>query len=274
MIIESHLRVKIVVFLLFPFLIFLYSCDTFSTESETTTDEQASTNETADKDDLVLRSVSYTHREFRSDDCQSNCAEVTVNYPKTGDSGFDSFFEKQITKRIDDFLRDAKGARSIEEFALLYIDSYEEFKSAFPETQTPWYLRIDGEITYQTGDWFSFKIVTDSYSGGAHPNSTTEYKLISSTGREKRIQDVISDMGAFREIAESAFRKANNVSADTPWEDTSFMFENNEFVLPENIGFTSKGAVLYYNSYEAASYAEGPTELLIPFDKIKGQINF
>lgn len=261
---------KIVGIFIFMAFIVLQSCDSFSNEKENSTNRE----KTSTAEEVVLGSVNYIQEEYRSGDCNANCAEVTVNYPQTGDQGFDRFFQKTVKEIIDDYLRNSDGARSIEEYAELYLDSYQEFKSAFPDAKTPWYLRIDAEITYQTTDWFSLKLVTDSYSGGAHPNSSTELKLISSTGRTKRIEDVVKDIGRFRQEAERAFRKIHNIEESTRWEDTEFMFEDNVFSLPENIGFNNKGAVLYYNNYEAASYAEGPTELLIPYGKIKEQINF
>ena len=46
------------------------------------------------------------------------------------------------------------------------------------------------------------------------------------------------------------------------------MFENDTFQLPQNIFYTEDGLLLYYNSYEAASYADGPKEILFPYDKI------
>jgi hypothetical protein len=40
------------------------------------------------------------------------------------------------------------------------------------------------------------------------------------------------------------------------------MFEEDKFALPQKFFTTDKGLLLYYNSYEAASYADGPKELL------------
>jgi hypothetical protein len=46
------------------------------------------------------------------------------------------------------------------------------------------------------------------------------------------------------------------------------MFEDEKFYLPQNIFYTDKGLLLYYNSYEAASYADGPKELLLPYKEV------
>lgn len=47
------------------------------------------------------------------------------------------------------------------------------------------------------------------------------------------------------------------------------MFEYEKFNLPQNIFYTDKGLLLYYNSYEAASYADGPKELLLPYVEVE-----
>ena len=46
------------------------------------------------------------------------------------------------------------------------------------------------------------------------------------------------------------------------------MFEDEKFQLPQNIFFTDKGLLLYYNSYEIASYADGPKELLFSYKEV------
>lgn len=47
------------------------------------------------------------------------------------------------------------------------------------------------------------------------------------------------------------------------------MFEGDQFQLPLNIFYTDKGLLLYYNRYEIAAYADGPKELLIPYEELK-----
>src|SRR5690606_11666613 len=49
---------------------------------------------------------------------------------------------------------------------------------------------------------------------------------------------------------------------------TGFMFENDVFYLPRNIGFTDDGLLLVYERYEVASYADGPIRLTFPYPEI------
>ena len=52
------------------------------------------------------------------------------------------------------------------------------------------------------------------------------------------------------------------------------MFENDEFYLPENIGFTQEGLQLFYEQYEVASYADGPIILTLKYKEIEPYLKF
>jgi hypothetical protein len=44
--------------------------------------------------------------------------------------------------------------------------------------------------------------------------------------------------------------------------------------LNDNFAVAKRGIIFYFNSYEIAPYAMGPTELLIPYAKLSGIISF
>jgi hypothetical protein len=46
------------------------------------------------------------------------------------------------------------------------------------------------------------------------------------------------------------------------------MFEDDTFQLPQNLFYTDKGLLLFYNPYEVASYADGTKELLLPYNEV------
>ena len=53
------------------------------------------------------------------------------------------------------------------------------------------------------------------------------------------------------------------------WKD---YFWGEEYMLPENFGITKEGLYFLYNPYEAAPYAAGSTEYIIPFEALKNII--
>ena len=78
----------------------------------------------------------------------------------------------------------------------------------------------------------------------------------------------------FKAFAEKEFRNKYKIPANGSINPTGLMFENEKFNLPLNIFYTKEGLLLYYNSYEAASYADGPKELLLPYDKVNDYLLF
>ena len=89
--------------------------------------------------------------------------------------------------------------------------------------------------------------------------------------KAKEIDDweLFKDKDRFEQYPETQFRIQQNIPADQPINSTGFMFEEDHFYLPENIGFTNKGLKLLYNQYEVASYADGPIELTLPYKEIQ-----
>ena len=75
-------------------------------------------------------------------------------------------------------------------------------------------------------------------------------------------------------FAEKKFRAKYKIPANKSINATGLMFENEKFNLPENIFYTDDGLLLYYNSYEAASYADGPKELLLPYKEVNDYLVF
>nr|MCU0409966.1 RsiV family protein [Bacteroidales bacterium] len=69
--------------------------------------------------------------------------------------------------------------------------------------------------------------------------------------------------------AEKIFRAEKQLSPDANLESEGFWFEGNKFYLNKNFGIKNDGLVFYFNSYEIAPYAMGPTEIKIPYATIK-----
>lgn len=80
--------------------------------------------------------------------------------------------------------------------------------------------------------------------------------------------DLFINSMEFQEYAEGKFRDQENIPGTESINSTGFMFENDTFYLPQNIGFTKNGLQLIYERYEVASYADGPIVLTLPYPEI------
>ena len=92
-----------------------------------------------------------------------------------------------------------------------------------------------------------------------------------SNGDEITLDEIIppDKQNQLTKIGEAEFRILKELSAEADLGQAGFWFENNKFYLNENFLITDSSLVFYYNNYEITAYAFGPTELIIPYSKIK-----
>jgi hypothetical protein len=229
-----------------------------------------------------LNPVSYVMKDFKLESaggCVSDtipCASYEVNYPEF--SGLDSVVTKKIAHKIDSVVTEGYSEglpQTFRETAPVFIQQYEDYKTEAGESESPgqgWSFHAGIKVEVLSDTLISLSVIRDDYAGGAHPNSSTVYLNIDpQNGRDVTLvnifkpgfQDVLAKLG------EKAFRKAHELSDTASLQGNDFEFENNQFQLTKNYGFTKAGVVFYYNSYEVAPYAMGPTEILIPYEEMK-----
>ncbi len=223
---------------------------------------------------LVSSEISFSHKDLPS--CNTvACPDIFVNYPKyTG--------EEAVVKSINDSVKqfiikslylddpDQKpNATSIEEAAQQFIDIYRMHSAEFPDLTIDYYSEIEIEESFRSEELLSIELYQEKYTGGAHGYRSLAYGNFNiETGQEIPNEKLFKDLKTFTDVAETYFRQQHNISENDEINSTGFWFDDNEFYLPESIGFNKKSLVLHYNQYEIASYAEGPIEVEIPQEKV------
>ena len=114
-----------------------------------------------------------------------------------------------------------------------------------------------------------------SDTGGAHLNRLTEFTNVDAqSGRVLSLNDLIAPGGraSFMQIAERYFRRARGIPQTEPFskDDLFFSIQRGVFVLPSAIGVAADGLHFHYNTYEVASFADGPTDFTIPYVALVG----
>jgi len=156
-----------------------------------------------------------------------------------------------------------------------FIGSYQQFVHDFPDYTTPWDANVKGKITYQTAAVLNIEIDHYSFTGGAHGNGGLRSIIIDpKTGKTIPNDSLFKNKKEFKAFAEKQFRTKYKIPANNPINSTGLQFENEKFQLPQNIFYTDKGLLLYYNQYEVASYVDGPKELLLPYTEVDPFLNF
>lgn len=151
---------------------------------------------------------------------------------------------------------------AVKKFDSIYI----AFKDDFDENTLIWEALIEGDVTYQSPALTCIAINSYLNTGGAHGNMIISFlNFNSQTGQLLQTEDHIKNKTDFIKLAEKHFNLKLQESSDEDVFDNYFFEE--DFHLPENIGFSDDGVILLYNVYEIASYSEGITEFTIPFEE-------
>jgi hypothetical protein len=207
-----------------------------------------------------------------------NCAEIKIEFPKIT-FPVNKVVEEKINKSITSlFSQDIFGSTDSTDFESLmdeFIQDYELFKEEFPDASQSWAVERSGEVKLNKAGVFSIDYTEYAYTGGAHPNTFVSFKNFNLNSGEEILLDELFTLEKQKEltkIAEQEFRQSKQLGPDDNFGSAGFWFENDKFSLNDNFLITDSSLVFYYNNYEITAYAFGPTELEIPYAKIKNLV--
>jgi hypothetical protein len=215
----------------------------------------------------------------QTDSCDtpaSPCATISLQFPE---------FTRAQTPGVKDSLNALVGRRVLRSFTsdtsagsaeLLmqeFLEGYNTTVLAFPGYHLRWIMRRQVSIVSDTAGVLSLAFFESSFTGGAHPNALLIYATVDlRSGRILSLADIVRE-GKEEDLtmlAESLFRRTRLLEREDDLEEAGYWFPDGRFRLNENFAFREDGLVFYFNSYEIAPYASGPTELVLPYDSLRG----
>jgi hypothetical protein len=224
--------------------------------------------------DKKLEFTTETFTEQTTLPCSDNCPNVEVKIPvaKKGTVAADSINKRVFAVVKGILYLGEQPYKGMDYKTLLYsfIGSYEDMKREFPKDTFGWDAKVEGSISYQSAHVLNYRIDHYSYTGGAHGYQGIRSLIFNpETGKILNNEDLFNDINAFTRFAEKKFRTAYKIPENAGINSTGLMFENEKFALPFTILFNEKGLLLYYNTYEASSYADGPKELQLTYTELE-----
>jgi hypothetical protein len=145
---------------------------------------------------------------------------------------------------------------------------YNDFRGDHPNLSADWEAEMEAQVNFTNRNLICIRLETYMYTGGAHGLGTVAFLNFDKiTGEPLGNWEFFDDMEGFERLAEKKFRIQEHIPPNGNINTTGFMFEDDRFHLPENIGLTKKGLLLLYNPYEIASYADGSISLTIPWNE-------
>lgn len=223
------------------------------------------------KEELSFTSSTYEKKSTLP--CKENCTAATLVVPVAENAGIVS---DSINQTIFNTLRNIvyfgetpSNAKNYNELVDSFIGSYDDMKKKFPDETFGWEAKVKGSVKYESDSIVNIELEHYTFTGGAHGYSGLRSLIFNrETGKLIPNDQLFKDRNAFKAFAEQKFRALYKIPSG-PINATGLMFEDEKFHLPQNIFYTDKGLLLYYNLYEVASYADGAKEVLLSYDEVQ-----
>lgn len=222
--------------------------------------------------------IEFTNESFHKvhGDCQSSstgCIEVKIDYPVLkGNYPIIEKINKDINNIISSGTYEENNYSSPQELMdslIFYHKEAGEMNDGFVQS---WSIERKISVIRNSTAILSFEVYEYSYMGGAHGNYVSIYHNYNlKTGEKLTLSDIIepSKIDKLTSIGNSIFRKTKGLSETKNLEEVGYWFIDGKFSLNENFIITENSLKFMYNPYEIAPYAEGQTEIEIPYSTIK-----
>jgi hypothetical protein len=153
--------------------------------------------------------------------------------------------------------------------ARLFAEDYRRVRADNRFVTGCWTLETQCDTVFVSANTFTARLQTYAYTGGAHPNAYVNYVGFDRrTGQALRLTDMVRDTVALLGEVERAFRKRQGLGSGQNLEAEGYFLRDGRFFLPDNVAPGRTGLICHYNPYDIAAYAEGPIELIIPYERV------
>lgn len=247
-------------------LMFLFACGNNPEKNEVQ-------KEMARSADITLNTVTV-HKQ--SADCGGEiCSYVSLKIPRVESENnelaqsVNDYVSEYLQQLFKENLQEPQLLKDPNVMADKFLEGYEMFKIEFPDSRAPWFIEFEAENHYITPEYFTLVLTQTTYQGGAHPNTSSAVQSFDRVnGKKVAVSDKV-DRERLKQVAEKYFRKKAGLSPSADLNESGFLFEDDKFALPENMGFVKEGILLHYNQYEAAPYSNGPIQFTVPLSEVK-----
>lgn len=209
---------------------------------------------------------------FENENCK-DCPEVSITIPKAlGRTKISKTINTALEEELISLLSfdEEMEVTSIDDAIESFKNGYLELQQLYDDEPTGWEAKIVGTISYEDANFITIALDSYLFTGGAHGYTSKRFlNFDRKKGIELENSELFKSAEDFRAFAEEMFREKEDIPKSESINYTGFMFEQDSFYLPENIGFTKAGLKLLYNPYEVASYADGPIELVLLHTEVK-----
>ena len=249
------------------FLLLVASCE-FGTQSEKQTQAKNEIPEAIPQ--YVDYRVEVINKKFgpcAQDSLSAQCANFVVEYPVITGKVVPEVIQainENIKSNIFDYAFLSEKPETFESLIEEMSNEYAQVLKEFDDYSSSWSMEITSDIIYQDSAFISVATTIYSYTGGAHPNAYQVYRSYDlQNGQPLTLKDILKTgyEKPLNEAAEIEFRMLKEIPPSEALKEKGYFFENGSFALNDNFAIIYKSLIFYFNPYEIAPYANGPTEL-------------
>lgn len=217
--------------------------------------------------DYKVEVINKKYGPCQTDSLSSQCIDFSVEYPIVTGMISDLAIEninENIQSTIFDYAFISDKPEDFESLIEEMSGEYEGILKDIPDYKASWSMEVNSDIIYQDSLFISVASTIYSYTGGAHPNSYQVYRSYNLTnGKALSLSDILIPEfeNTLNEAGEIEFRMLKEIPPSQSLKDKGFYFENGKFTLNDNFAIINNSLIFYFNPYEIAPYANGPTEL-------------
>lgn len=224
-----------------------------------------------------LVSVNMVEKKSRKCVNDSVCAEISLRYPiLTG--GENSAAVNTINDSLQKMalagilgnpkltIEQAFDSVQISLFALL-----QEQLKQMPDWGAGFFKAVETKTLLNSPKFVSFEMNANGFEGGAHPYYFAVLAIYDlNTGKSVELTDVVRDTSALRPMLERGFVDAKKQSpADDTLTLSDLLFPDiGRLPVSTNICIVPEGIRFFYNPYEIASWAVGPTDITLTWEQL------
>ncbi len=215
-------------------------------------------------------------RNFNKKFCATEdvCATFVVDVPEL--TGGDSAVTKSVNHSVQSYILSTVGANeslpfivAMDSAALHFIEDFKQMQQENPDFPMGFAMEIKGATPMLTTKVATMHLEGYSFMGGAHPNPFTtilSYDLLNG-GKALTINALVADTNAIRSMLEAGYKEAKGMKPEADIRELLYP-ELSQLPMPANVAVLPQGIIFYYNAYEVAAYAIGPTEIILTWDQL------
>jgi hypothetical protein len=202
-----------------------------------------------------------------------SCTYARIVYPQFTDTSrqrLNDVIIDAVQKLASNFMVEDNMNDDLQDMANAFVLDYSQFVHEFTDYKLGWYLIIESDVIYNSTSYVSMRIDIETFTGGAHPNTTTNYYVFNTHDNQPlTLSDIVSDTTLFKEQLEKAFRIQKGIDDTVSLADAGYNLYDDEMVLNENIGISENDVIVHFNPYEIAPYSMGPSTVRLDKNSIR-----